>query len=440
MDAIQPAAAWQIIAAVIIFIIAYGLMLTGTVHRAAAAWGGAVLMLALGIVSLSSAYRTHIAWQTIGLLIGMMILSGVTARTGLFQYIALKSAQKAQGSAPKLLVLLSVIAAAGSAAVDPVVTMIVLVPVTIRIASALGISALPFLVAEMLTGTVGGTATLIGSAGNMLLGSSGLTGLTFNGFLLHLAPLSVLLLAVQLLVLWRVYAKEWKETAVNRDELMSLDASAYMPSRSLLLKVWIVWALTLIAFLLHQPLRMPVAAIALIGALLLVTLTVRSRTEAEEAVHSVEWGTAGALIAVFILAGGLADTGVWETLAVKTMELTSGNLMFVSLLVLWVSGIVSAAVDQAPLVAAMIPLIRQIGAHMELAFGWQLNPVWWSLALGAGLGGGATLIGSHANLIAAGIAMKEGRGIPFAKFMKIGIPLTLLSLLISTVYVIAVFF
>lgn len=440
MDTMHSASLWQMAAAAIIFLIAYGFIQTGIVHRAYAAWGGAILAIILGLVDLSTVYRTHIAWETLLLLLGLMLMSGMIGKSGLLQYAAVKSVQMAEGRLPKLLVLVAAIAALGSAVLDPVTTLLLLVPVTIRIAKVRGVSPVPFLVTEMLCGNIGGSATMIGSLPNMMLGSSRMTGITFNGFLLHVAPLSILLFMVTLLVLYKIYAKEWSQVEAASLDWKSQDASGYIKDRPLLIKTLIVWGLTLIAFLFHVQLHTSVAIIALAGAFILILLTIRKREELEDAFHSVEWGTLIFLLGLFVMVGGLVNTGLLEAAALKGMELTSGNMMYLSILVLWVGGLVSAGLDQAPLVAAMIPLIKSVGGHMDMTYSWQLNPVWWSLAIGASLGGGATLIGSHANLIAAGLAMKEGTEISFIKYLKIALPVTLLLLLISTAYVIWIYF
>ncbi|WP_282941303.1 ArsB/NhaD family transporter [Paenibacillus sp. RC67] len=440
METIQSTSLWQMVAAALIFFIAYGCIQTGIIHRAYAAWGGAILALILGLVDVTTAYRTHIAWETIFLLLGMMLMSGVIGKTGGFHYIAVKSIQKAQGQLTKLLLLVAVIAALGSALLDPITTILLLVPITIRIAKVMEVSPVPFIVTEMLCGNIGGSATLIGSLPNMMIGSSKLTSVTFNGFLLHVAPLSILLFAVTLFVLHRMYAKEWKQLQTKTQDWKSLDASDYIKNRPLLIKALIVWGLTLVGFIFHKQLHTSVAIIALAGAFVLLLLTIRKKDELEEAVHSVEWGTLAFLIGLFFIVGGLVNSGIIEAVALKGMELTSGSGVFVSILVLWVAGLVSAGVDQAPLVAAMLPLIKNIGVHMDLAYGWELNPVWWSLAIGASIGGGATLIGSHANLIAAGLAMKEGHEISFTKYLKTALPLTLLLLLISTAYVVWIYY
>lgn len=439
MDYHTPAT-WQVIAAALIFVITFGLMLTGLVNRVLVVWGGAVLMLLLGLAHWTTVYQTHIAWQTIFLMTGMMVLSGITSKTGLYEYIAVVSAQKTGGRLSRILILLAVLAAVGSAALDAVTTMILLVPITIRLAKVLDVNPTPFLITEMISGGIGGSATLIGSVPNMMLGSSQTAKLTFNGFLLHVAPLSVICFAVVLVVLYRIYAKELKQDQAKVEELMALDASTFLRNRTLLVKASIVWGLTLLGFMLQLQLRIPVGIIALAGAVVLILICVKQRTDIDDIAHSVEWGTLGWLVGLFILVGGLADTGIMETIALKGMELTSGNPMFLALLVLWVSAIGSAVVDQAPLVAAMIPLVSQWGGHLDLSASWQLNPVWWSLAVGASLGGGATWIGSHANLIAAGLAMREGHELTLRQYVKTAVPLSLLALVISTLYIVLVYF
>ncbi|MFE5320121.1 SLC13 family permease [Paenibacillus sp. NPDC056579] len=433
-------ALWQVVAAALIFIVCFGLMITGLFNRLLVVWAGALLMLLLGLVSGTEVVQTHIGWQTIFLMTGIMVLSGITGKTGLYEYITIRCAQKTGGRYFLLLVALAVIAAVGSAALDAVTTMIVMIPMTIRLAKRLNANPFSLLVTVMASGTIGGSATMIGSIPNMMIGSSQAAGLTFNGFLVHVAPLSVLCFAVIVLVLYRLYAKEWKPDPAHISELMALDASSFLSNRTLLVKACAVWGLTLLGFLFQLQLRIPIGFIALAGALVLVLISVRKKEDLVEIGHSVEWGTLGWLAGLFILVGGLADTGIMEAIALKGMELTSGNPMLLALLVLWVSAIGSAVVDQAIVAASSIPLVKQWGIQLEITAYWQLNPVWWSLSIGASLGGMATWLGSQASLVAAGLALKEGHELSLKRYVKVAVPLTLLALLIATLYIVLMYF
>lgn len=430
---------WQVIAAIVVFLAVYAIVITDRLSRTVFALAGAVVILLLGIVGLEEAYRHHIEWRMIFLLIGMMLLTGTVNKSGLFQYAAVKAVQRAKGDPVIVLIALALLTAAGSALLDSVMTVLLIVPVTLSITRVLGVNPTPYLIAEIIAANVGGTATLIGGLPNMMIGSAN-PHLTFNDFLIAAAPASILVLAASLGLLVLLYRRKLTADAHKRRELMKMKAGDAVADPALLRKSLYVLGLTLAGFLLHGPLstwtgvRIEAAVIAIAGALLLM-LTGLKGDAVEEAIDGVEWKTIVFFAGLFILVGGLAETGVIGRLATRLMELTSGDLTYLSLLMLWVSGIVSATVDNTPFVAAVIPLLQDVGLQMDAAAPEALNPVWWSLALGSGFGGGGTLIGASINVIAAGLAARDGVRISYMEFLKIGGPLTLLSLLLSTLYV-----
>ncbi|WP_135555018.1 ArsB/NhaD family transporter [Paenibacillus cymbidii] len=431
MELVSQLEKWQVIAAAVIFLLCYALIVTEKINRAVIALAGALLMVVLGIVDLQAAYERHIEWQTIFLLVGMMLLVGIAARSGMFQYAAIKTAQAAGGNPTRILLLLSLMTAVGAALLDNVTVVLLMVPITIAIARVLHISPLPFLVSEIISANIGGTATLIGDPPNIMIGSA--TNLDFNDFLIHLGPPVVIILAVSLLLVVWAYRSHLLVSRIHQQELMNVDARAYIVDRKLMVKSLVVLALTLLGFFLHAVLHVEAAVVAVAGATLLMLIGVKEE-ELDETFRSVEWVTIFFFAGLFVLVGGLVESGIIGKLATSVMQVTEGNIAFTSLLILWISGIASATIDNIPFVATMIPLVQDIGVQMN-ATDTALEPVWWSLALGACLGGNGTLVGASANLIAAGIASREGYRITFVDFLKIGVPVTLVSLLVSTAYV-----
>jgi Na+/H+ antiporter NhaD/arsenite permease-like protein len=358
---------------------------------------------------------------------------GFTSKTGVLQFVAVKSVQRCRGNPHKMLLLLALISAAVAAVMDSITAVLLMVPVTLTMARTLGINAVPFLITETVAGNLGGTATLIGSVPNVMTGSA--AGLTFNDFLLNAAPAVMIILAFTLLFLSRLYAKEWKAAGKNNASLMSLDAYAYIQDKRLLKKTVLIWVLFLSGCIFHPLMHVEPVYLALAAALILILMCVK-RVGWGEVIHFPEWGVLFLILGLFIITGGMSGTGLLQNTAVKVMELTSGNLMFASILLLWVSGLLSAAVDPITYVAVMIPYIKELGAQMN----GPLNPLWWSLVLGAGIGSNGTLVGAAANLITAGLANREGQPLSFTVFLKAGIPVTLIGLLIATFYLILMYF
>jgi len=411
---------------IVIFIIIYALIIGEQFHRMTVALTGGLLMLLAGFISQETALKEAIDFNTLGLLIGMMLLVTITRRTGVFEAIAIWAAHITGGYPLRLLALLSLITALASAFLDNVTTVLLIVPITLTLTDNLEINPLPFLISEIIASNIGGTATLIGDPPNIMIGSA--AGLDFNSFLLQLAPISLLILLVTIGLLLLIYRQELQTTEENRLALLALNYRDEIKDQALLRKSLAVLSLTILAFMLHGTLHLESATVALTGAVVLLLI---SREEPEDVLLHVEWPTIFFFIGLFVLVGGLKATGVISALAKWSLTLTQGDILQTSLLVLWVSAIASAFIDNIPFVATMIPLLKEMGQLGGLA----LDPVWWALALGACLGGNGTLIGASANVIVAGIAEKNGVLLSFRTYFKVAFPLMLVSILLSHLYI-----
>lgn len=418
-------AAWL---SILVFIISYGFIISEKIHRTIIAMLGAAALLLLGILNQETAIR-FIDFNTIGLLIGMMILVSVLSKTGLFHYLAIWSAQKVKGRPLALLVVLSLLTAFGSAFLDNVTTVLLLVPVTFSIAKQLGILPTPFLISEIFMANIGGTATMIGDPPNIMIGSA-VKSLSFIDFITNLAPIIVIITIATLLFIGLIFRHGLHSTQEAREKLLRLNPADAITDRRLLAKSVTILALTILGFFFHDVVHAETATIALTGAFVLLLLT--GDRFLEQALAGVEWPTLFFFIGLFILVGGLVQTGVIGQLASVAIGWTGGRLAPAALLILWFSALASAFVDNIPFVATMIPLIQEMG-KMGID---HLEPLWWSLSLGACLGGNGLLIGASANLVVAGLSAKEGHPITFLSFMKIGLPVMLLSMILASAYVI----
>ncbi|NFN87708.1 ArsB/NhaD family transporter [Clostridium sporogenes] len=413
----------------IIFIIVYGLIISERVNRVVASLSGAAIMLILKLITQEKAFL-KIDFNTIGLLIGMMIIVNITKRTGVFEYIAIKAAKFSKGNPIKILILFSVITSVLSGVLDNVTTVLLIVPVTLVITKTLEIDPIPFLMCEIFASNIGGTATLIGDPPNLMIGSA--AGLSFLDFVKNLAPVIVIILLVTLLGIKQLYKNSMKTSEEDKEKIMALDESKAIRDMSLMKKCLIVLFLTLIGFLTHSYLGFESATIAIAGSAILLAI---SKVEPDEILQETEWGTIFFFIGLFIMTGVLEDVGIMEVLAQKTLSLTKGNLVMTGIFVLWISAIASAFIDNIPFVATMIPLIKAMGTMG----GMDIVPLWWALSLGACLGGNGTMIGASANLVVIGIAEKSGYKISFKDYFKLGFPVMLVSIIICTAYLLMFF-
>lgn len=415
--------------AVVIFVVAYALIISEKVHRTIVGIIGAMLMIIFGIVSQEVAIH-HIDFNTLGLLMGMMIIVNITSETGLFNFLAIWSAKKVHAHPLKLLIALSLLTAVCSALLDNVTTVLLTVPVTFNIASQLKVDVKPFLMAQIISSNIGGTSTLVGDPPNIMIGSA--VGLSFMDFIYNLTLPAIIIFCVTIFIMLVLYGSKLHTHKELQDKVMRLDAASQITDTVLLKKCLIVLAFTMSLFVLHSQLHLETATAALTGAGILLLLTY-SHNEAmiAKVLSKIEWLAIFFFAGLFVLVGGLVEMGVIKALAEEGLKATGGDVTFTAMLILWMSAIASAFVDNIPFVATMIPLIKDMGA-MGLA---NLEPMWWSLALGACLGGNGTLIGASANVVVASMAAQRGRAISFIEFMKTAFPLMILSIIISMVYI-----
>jgi Na+/H+ antiporter NhaD/arsenite permease-like protein len=422
---------------IIIFAFAYVVIAMGRLHMAVAALLAGCLLIAVGGVSEQAAYA-HIDLNVIFLLLGMMILVDALARTGFFQWVAIGLAKAARGN--PLLILLSLIGATAmlSAFLDNVTTVLLMAPVTMLIADELELEPVPFLILEALGSNIGGTATLIGDPPNLLIGSS--ADLTFNQFILNLTPAVLLSLGAMMLCTWLIFRRKFYVPEDVRARVRNADPAEAITDRREVLRVGAVLLLVLAGFFLHDLLHVEPSVVALGGAMLVLLVTKR---DAEEAFAAVEWSTLMFFVGLFILVAGLEERGVLSTVAGAVMRVTRGHFGLTVLVVLWGSALASAWVNNIPFVAAMIPVIRlviptlakQVGVSDPVLIDQYVGqPLWWALAMGACLGGNATLVGASANLIAAGVGERHGHPISFGRFALYGLPTVVLTLVVCSLY------
>ena len=415
--------------AIIIFVAAYALIISEKVHRTIVGIVGAMLMILCGIISQETAF-SHIDFNTLGLLMGMMIIVNITSETGLFNFLAIWAAKKVKARPIALLVALSALTMVCSALLDNVTTVLLTVPITFSITAQLKVDVKPYLISQILSSNVGGTATLIGDPPNIMIGSA--VGLNFMDFVWNLTAICILIFIVVEAVLILLYRDELKTQPDLQEKVMRLNASSQIADYPLLKKCLLVIAITITMFVLHGSLGLDTATAALTGAglLLLITYT-RNEAMIAKVLSKVEWLAIFFFAGLFVLVGALVETGVIKMLAAEAIKLTNGNVNATAMLILWMSAIASAFIDNIPFVATLIPLIQDMG-QMGLT---NLDPMWWSLSLGACLGGNGTLIGASANVVVASMAAQRGKQISFLGFMKVAFPVMILTIIISSAYV-----
>lgn len=420
----------------VLLAITYGLIISEKVNRAIVALVGAGLMVVVGVLSQEEAIK-GVDWNTIGLLTGMMILVSVSRRSGMFQYVAVWSAQAAKAHPAGILFLLQITTAVLSAFLDNVTTVLLIVPVTLAITEELDVPAYPYLFAEIFASNIGGTATLIGDPPNILIGSQ--VGLDFNAFAVHLAPIIVVVMIVQAIMIHLLWGKDLKATPEREALVMAMQPRQAITDWLLLKQSLAVLTAVMIAFVLARPLHLEPATIAMLGAAVLMLLDNWSH-HAEKAagnIHKtfgdVEWITIFFFIGLFIVVHGVEVGGLLKLLADKLVAATGGNLAHAGYAILWSSAVLSAIVDNIPFVATMIPLIKS----MAPSFGGPdaILPLWWCLSLGACLGGNGTLIGASANLTVAGLAERGGVPFRFVTYTLTAFPMMLVSIGICHLYV-----
>lgn len=402
--------------AVIAFLAAYILIATERVHRVAAALWGAAAMVVLGQVTSESAFfsdKTGIEWNVLFLLLGMMILVGVIKETGAFEYLAIWAAKRARGKPFRVMVMLVLITAVASALLDNVTTVLLIAPVTLLVCDRIGTPPIPFLISEAMASNIGGAGTLIGDPPNIIIASR--AGLSFNDFALNLLPIIVVLMVIFIGLIWLMFGRRLRYDAERAADLMRLSEREAIRDPRLLISSGVILALVMVGFVTHSLTHMDPSIVALLGAGAAVAV---SRLEPRDYLADVEWSTLAFFAGLFVMVGGLVHTGVIGDLGdTLTHALGSHWLLGASVLV-WVSGALSAIVDNIPYVATMSPLVANL---THGASGAGPDSLWWALALGADLGGNATAVGASANVVVIGIAARNGHKISFWTFTKYGL-------------------
>jgi len=414
----------------------YAIIMSEQVNRAIVALTGAGVMIIVGVLGQQEAIK-GIDWNTLGLLSGMMILVSVSRRSGMFEFVAVWSARAAKAHPGGIMILLQVATAVLSALLDNVTTVLLIVPVTIAIANTLKVPPYPYLFAEIMASNIGGTATLIGDPPNIIIGSQ--VGLTFNEFVYHLAPVIVLILAVQTVMIHVLWGKDLRATEEAEAAIMGMHPADSIKDWLLLKQSLAVLGVVMLGFVLARQLHLEPATIALTGAAVLMLLDnwAHHSEKASHNIHStfgdVEWITIFFFLGLFVVVHGVEVGGLLRLLASKLVSATGGSLPATGYAVLWASAFLSAIVDNIPFVATMIPLIK----NMAPAFGGpeHIMPLWWCLSLGACLGGNGTLIGASANLTVAGISERNGVPFRFLTYTFYAAPMTVVSIAICNVYV-----
>ena len=362
-------------------------------------------------------------FNTIGLLAGMMILVYLTQQTGVYDYIAIRAGQLSKGRPLYVVLSLAGTTALLSAFLDNLTTILLVVPVTFLLADALDIDPIPLIIIEVIASNIGGTATLIGDPPNIII--AGASDLSFNDFIVNLAPIAALTFVVVTAFLYLVYRPRLQVEEKNRRFVMDLDASASITDAAELRRTGPVLIATILLFFAHQALHIEPATVALTGATVALLVT---KVDLDQALSRIEWPTLFFFVALFVMVGALEATGAIDEVAQGVENLTNGDRTAELLGVVWISAVGSAVVDNIPFTTAMIPVVEQLGANEDPSY-------WWALSLGACFGGNATIIAAAANVAAAGLSERAGRPIGFMTFLKIGIPVTLISIAMASLYV-----
>jgi Na+/H+ antiporter NhaD/arsenite permease-like protein len=413
----------QPVIAAAIFLGSYALIASERADRTLVALLGGLLVVALGVIDQAEAFRA-IDLEVIFLLVGMMIIAGTLAKTGFFEWIAVRSVRLSGGDPVRLLAILALVTAVLSAFLDNVTTVVLLTPVTLSVSRRLGVSPMPYLISGILASNIGGAATLIGDPPNILIGSA--AGLGFDDFLLNLAPVVVLIFGVFLVLAVAAFRGQLQVPDERRESALEATEAATITDRGLLVRALAVTGLTLGGFLVHQAIGLEPATIALLGATVLMFV---ARLDPHDALHAVEWYTLFFFVGLFILVEGVVATGLVADVADRLATAVAGDATVAAVGMLWFSAITSALVDNIPYTATAIPVVERL-----VADGLPAGPLWWSLALGACLGGNLTIVGASANVVVASLAGRAGHPIGFVAFLRYGAVVVAVSLVIATAY------
>ena len=416
------------IVAVAVFVVVMITIMTEKLHRSLAAITGAMIVLALHVMPFDAAME-HIDFNTLGVLLGMMLFVSVVKLSGVFEFLAIKCARLAKGDPWKIMLLFVLLTAVLSAFLDNVTTVLLIGPMTLTVCKLLDVNPIPFFMTEILASNIGGTATLIGDPPNIMIGSA--AGYSFFDFILYDAPAVAIILVAILGVFYALYGRKMNVDDEHKARIMELDEHAQIKNRRLLKQSVVMTALVVVGFMAHGALGLESCIIALGAAGIIMLISGES---IEEALSNVEWTTLSFFAGLFVIVGALAETGVIGMLANGLIDATGGNVFITMLVLLIGSAVISSFLDNIPFVATMIPILLAMESN-----GMDVTPLWWAVALGACLGGNGTLIGASANVVLSDISKKHGYEITFAKFFKTGFPIMLLTILIAGVYLVVRF-
>ncbi|MGB3893410.1 SLC13 family permease [Mycolicibacter sinensis] len=416
--------------AVAVFVIAYGFIAADRINKTVVALTGAAAVVILPVISSDDIFysrKTGIDWDVIFLLLGMMIIVSVLRQTGVFEYVAIWSAKRAKGSPLRIMILLVLVTAVASALLDNVTTVLLIAPVTLLVCDRLEINAAPFLMAEVFASNIGGAATLVGDPPNIIIASR--AGLSFNAFLVHMAPIVAIVLVVFILMLPRLFPGSFTVDPDRVADVMALEEHEAIQDRRLLIKCGLVLAGVFAGFIGHSALNLEPSVVALLGAGVLIVI---SKMERSDYLSGVEWETLLFFAGLFVMVGALVDTGAIAALAKGATELTGGNALLTTMGILGVSAPVSGIIDNIPYVATMTPIVAELSTTLPN----DLHPdaLWWALALGADFGGNLTAVGASANVVMLGIARRAGNPITFWEFTRKGIVVTVVSIALAAPY------
>lgn len=407
-------------------------------HRSSIALIGAIAIiiaaLAFGSIQAEESFEFIVGaidYNTIGLLLGMMIIVAILGESGVFQWVGIKASKASRGNLWKLMLMLCTFTAVTSMFIDNVTTVLLMVPVTVAVFRIFRVSPMPFILAQALASNVGGTATLIGDPPNIMIGSA--ANIDFNAFIIHMGPTVAVSFVASLFLLKFMFRKELKAQVQNLEQLMKEDERTYLKDRSILIKSLGVLFAVIALFVVHGSLGIEPSIIALGGAGVLLAIT---RASPERVFREVDWATLIFFTGLFIIVGTAEHAGMIELLSSAALGLTGGDPWLTFIMIIWLSAIGSAFIDNIPFTATMIPLIHTLNGSPEIAEAFsdlQFSPLWWALSLGANLGGNGTLIGSSAGIVAAGISEKHGHPISFNRWIRVGFPFMIMTIAIGTV-------
>ena len=420
----------QQIIAIIIFLCTMGAIITGKVHNTVASLTGAACLVLTHILSIEDCIDA-VDVETICILVGMMLLVAVIKNSGIFEYIAIKAAKIAKGRPWPIMVIFILITAVCSGMLDNVTTVLLVGPMTLAITNILKVDPVPYIITQIMASNIGGTATLIGDPPNIMIGSA--AGLSFNDFIVNTGVPAVIIGILTILCFYFIYGRKLHVTPEKMAAVMELDENKAIKDKVLLIQSVVVMICVVVAFMLHDALGIQSATIAIAAAAVILFLS-HGKADPEEIIATVEWPTIVFFVGLFGVVGGLQQTGVIDMMAKFLINVTQGNDLLMLLLILWVSAILSSFLDNIPFVATLIPLIITMGKS-----GMDIAPLWWALSLGACLGGNGTLVGASANVVLSGISKRDGHEITFGSYFKIGFPLMIMSIIVSTAYLVIMY-